>query len=371
VRRKFRDEAVAGAVIVGGMVLLVLVLAAVTDRLPWASRENVTVVFEDVRGLKRGDPVFFHGVSCGRVTAVEHKRRNWAEIWPDMAAEPAVRVIVTLSVDPAVAQLLRQNAQVTVEKTITGITAVMMREGSGPPWQPGVALRGSPSAELSSVAEEALTVGRSIEEAAEALKATLNELGGDGRLASLLDEVNSAVKELRAGAKGFRETLARVGPEVEKTTKNLSRTAALITERGEALGKAIDNASAAAENVKDLSHEVLSFLKRNRQRLDDTVRQAAETADNIAGATGEIRRQPWRLLYRPDPEECSTLAVLDAVREFNLAAARLQRAVREAAVLRQGPPEMRTLSEEIMSQVTRALGRYREAEEALWAELTR
>ena len=117
--------------------------------------------------------------------------------------------------------------------------------------------------------------------------------------------------------------------------------------------------------------EVSAFLTRNRHRLDGVVRDTSRATENVAEATAEIRRQPWRLLYRPDPEECSTLGVLDAVREYNIATSRLQRAFEELLVLSEGPPEVKTLTQQALKEAKGALKRYRETEAALWAELKR
>src|SRR5262245_25576947 len=97
--RKHRHELLAGGFIVMSLCLLVLIIFLKgTFREIVEQAEDLRVVFDDVKGLKLSDPVFFLGSKVGRVSGLEVVRGlppGLAEIFPSDAAETS-RVIVTL-----------------------------------------------------------------------------------------------------------------------------------------------------------------------------------------------------------------------------------------------------------------------------------
>ena len=400
-----KEELVAGVVVIGGLVLLGALLALVTGRISWADTQQVQVVFDDVRGLKKGDPVFFHGVPCGRVGAVRHKKGDWQALWPDEPPERHVKVVLDLDIDETTGAYLKTRSKVTVEKTITGITAVIVREGKGEPLTSDTVIRGDSGTAIEDLAAEAKTVGRSLNDLISEIRGAVGELRQENRLGDtvaslhataanfeeLTGTVRSFIEESRGSWKKsvtnveelttrMNETVEAIqpslttliketGPQIRSILEDVKAVTAELKPHAAELGEALAALPNAINNVRDVTTEVRTLLTRNRHRVDGTVRDLSAAAQNVAAATGEIRRQPWRLLYRPDAEECSTLGILDSVREYNIATSRLEQAVEELHVLHNGPPEVQALTTEALKEAQAALKRYRETEAALWAEL--
>ena len=69
-------------------------------------------------------------------------------------------------------------------------------------------------------------------------------------------------------------------------------------------------------NAKDLSAGARSVIVGNRSRLDAIVASIKTTGDNLKAASSEIRRSPWRLLYKPGKGEMANLNLYDSARQF-------------------------------------------------------
>jgi ABC-type transporter Mla subunit MlaD len=371
------NEMIAGIVVIMGIALLCALLAVITDRIPWGGTVPFAVVFDDVRGLKKGDPVFFHGVPCGRVSSLGHEKRSWKDLWPEEPDAPHVKVVLRLDVDATIAPYLRTASKVTIEKTITGITAVVIREGTGEPVPTGCRIRGDSGAALEELAAEAQSVSASVRELIGDVRAVIGDIRRGDQLAATIDSIRATAANvedttavIRDVATQSQDSLLRSVAAVRNTAEKIDAIATDLAPHTTELSNAIASAAYATDELASASTEIRSFLTRNRHRMDGTVRDVADAAGNVSEATGEIRRQPWRLLYRPSREECSTLGILDSVREYNLATATLERAFQELLVLKD-QPELHVFSEKARKDAEAALARYREVESALWAELTR
>ena len=51
-------------------------------------------------------------------------------------------------------------------------------------------------------------------------------------------------------------------------------------------------------------------------RIISRIFSLKSSSDNLKGASAEIRRSPWRLLYHPGPGELDNLELYDAARQF-------------------------------------------------------
>jgi len=96
----------------------------------------------------------------------------------------------------------------------------------------------------------------------------------------------------------------------------------------------IDNATVAMEDVKktvantrDVTGAARGILVGNRAKFDGIIAGLKTSSDNIKHATAELRRSPWRLLYKPNPGELDNLVLFDSAREFSEGANDLNDAV--------------------------------------------
>src|SRR5262245_18618762 len=113
--RKHRNEILAGgfADLALGLLVLLFFLKGVLGEAFEHSGE-VRAVFDDIRGLKRADPVLFLGSKVGRVTGVEIVPRlegDLAGLFPS-EVRPSSRVIVTIRLPRRILEQIRSDSPV-------------------------------------------------------------------------------------------------------------------------------------------------------------------------------------------------------------------------------------------------------------------
>jgi len=86
-------------------------------------------------------------------------------------------------------------------------------------------------------------------------------------------------------------------------------------------------------------------------------------SDQLKLTAVEVRSQPWRLLHQPTTKEFSSQVLYDATRAYAEAASDL-RAASESLQATGGQQ-----SEEMVEQLTRAVAKYKAAEQALMDKL--
>ncbi len=111
----------------------------------------------------------------------------------------------------------------------------------------------------------------------------------------------------------------------------------------------------------------------NEERFNRLLANVKETSDHLKAAAKDLRRNPWRLLYRPGPEETKQADVLDAARAFSEAAGLLDDAAVQLQALsasREGglaadDPEL----VQLRTQLLETFDKFHAAEQSLWQQL--
>jgi uncharacterized protein YoxC len=135
-----------------------------------------------------------------------------------------------------------------------------------------------------------------------------------------------------------RDLIDEARPDVKGTLSNLNATTGTLKTRVPAVMDQVDgflgkvqtamddvqktlvDVQATMGNAKDLSASARSIVVGNRTRIDAMVSGAKTASDNLKAATAEIRRSPWRLLYKPAKGEMANLNLYDAARQFAVGA---------------------------------------------------
>jgi uncharacterized protein YPO0396 len=111
----------------------------------------------------------------------------------------------------------------------------------------------------------------------------------------------------------------------------------------------------------------------NEDRLNQLMLNLNETAVHLKSAGKDLRRNPWRLFYRPSLEETKQLNIFDAAREFAEAASRLDDSATQLSALMKShdgtvPADDPDLAK-IRERLKQTFEDYTRAEEALWKQL--
>ena len=187
--------------------------------------------------------------------------------------------------------------------------------------------------------------------------------GWSGKISNSLDFVDSAAAGLDASMQSAQATAAELRADVQLISELIKRNTGriddaimnleLMTEDGvditnrlkdETLAKVDDALDAGLTAITDISRilqtvdlELASSLPSIRSFLQDILVASGE----MKLATIEIRRSPWRILYKPRPGELSNENLFAAARDFTIAASEVRVAAQSfQSVMEQFPESL-------------------------------
>ncbi len=169
-------------------------------------------------------------------------------------------------------------------------------------------------------------------------------------------------------------------PKIDRTVTAITATAEKIkayTDKdiGEILAGLREANTKVLKIVGDfsvVSEEAKQIVTLNRDNIDETLDNLALVSVNLKAASQEIRRNPWRLLHRPDKKELRSQNLYDAVRAFSDGAAQLDQAIAKLRALQKlesEDPQYDKTTERIRKNLTETFEKFTKAEQALWEEL--
>ncbi len=130
-----------------------------------------------------------------------------------------------------------------------------------------------------------------------------------------------------------------------------------------------------ARNFGDVSEQAREIVILNRDSIDETIDNMAVVSATLKAAAKEIRRNPWRLLHRPDDEELRSQDIYDAARAFMGGAAQLDQAMSKlknvSKLCPEGLPADDPRLKKIREHLEKTFENFTEVEKALWKELNR
>ncbi len=191
-----------------------------------------------------------------------------------------------------------------------------------------------------------------------------------------LDGVVGMVEENRPGIHATLETVQRAvgtveGEIIQPLTWELNRTntGSLLNQ----LHTSFERVNHSLANIKVISEKTKTGVVLNEGRFDQLMMNLTETSVHLKGASKDLRRNPWRLFYRPSLEETKQLNIFDAAREFAEAASSLDdSATRLKALLAAADGNLAADDpklQAIYDRLEQTFEDYTHAEEALWKQL--
>jgi ABC-type transporter Mla subunit MlaD len=303
---------------------------------------------DDVGGLRLGDDVRVGGLRVGSVRRIEL-----------LTAEEVPQIVIHFSLPQRVT--IRDDAKISVQTTVTGTTNLNLESlGEGEAVVAGQMLRGSPSTlqtlmaginalapEITGTVSDLRTttipkVNVAIEQATQTA-ATFSQTGeqASGLVQDIRGQVPPLVDRFSAVADSAREALDHAGDilgeskgdvqlsmgNIAQLTEDLKEQLPPILEKMDALvasaqtsvegiNSALEDIKAVAANTRDITGSARSLITGNQSRFDRMILSLRTTSENLKAASAEIRRSPWRLLYKPRPGEMANLNLYDSARQF-------------------------------------------------------
>jgi ABC-type transporter Mla subunit MlaD len=376
---KNRSELRAGIFIVISVALVVAAVVAIRGvKTVFAHETARRARFElsdDLGGLRVGDDVRVGGFKVGIVRSIDI-------LGLDKGEQPYIAVRFTMPENYP----LTDAAHLSVQSSITGTTVLNFDSlGAGNVLAPDQELTGHPS-NFSALFAQIGEAAPGIRQIIETIRTTT------------LPHINDATAKLPETLASFHQTadhataaVDQVGSVFGDTKSDIRGTMANVhqitdTARTELPGllgrmnKLIDNATvtiddahaamadirATAANAKQLTAGARDVIIDNKAKLDGAIAGLKTTGDNLKEATAEIRRNPWRLLYKPGPGEMDNLALYDAARQFSDGANHVDDAVLALRDALNNPSVDKAQVKALVDRLSDAYDHFNGVEQKLW-----
>lgn len=177
----------------------------------------------------------------------------------------------------------------------------------------------------------------------------------NGELRSSLTNVKELTAELKV----------KVPALVDRVAGITEKVAATLDRAGDMLEKFKDT----GENAKVASATVRELVARNSGRIESIIVSSRASAENLRLASSEIRRSPWRLLYKPSKDEMLNQDLFNATREFAEGASQLA----DVATTLQGLRDSGTATEAelntVLEQLEESFKQFKNVEKRLYDEV--
>jgi ABC-type transporter Mla subunit MlaD len=355
----------AGLFIVISTVLIGFVLVAIkgihTVFVPSSEHKAAFTLTDDIGGLRLGDDVRIGGFKVGVIRDIELE---------GLASGEKPRILISFDLPDVYP--LHDNTHVAVQGTLTGGSWLNIDDlGSGKLLAEGEILTGHPSAfgsvlsslsdsgpELAALLRDVHTitvpkVNAAVDKASDTL-ASLHDLLGDvkGDLKGTIAHLNSITGTAQAKLPGLLDHLDAVASKLVTTIDNAQTTLADI--------------KGAAANARDFTASARDIIAGNHGKLDTIIASLKITSDNLKGASAEIRRSPWRLLYKPEAGEMANLNLFDATRQFAEGASSLDDATLALRDALKNPNSDPKDIQKLINQLDQSFANFNLVEHKLW-----
>lgn len=168
-----------------------------------------------------------------------------------------------------------------------------------------------------------------LSDATEAIKRELSSQVDTSTLYKIhtaLDKLNESIAEVSSILNKSRPKLELAVQNIEKATASIAdelnkdKEDSSITK----LHTILDQARASLENIKSITQTGKELIIINRDSIQMTIDNLAETSAHLKATAKELRRNPWKLLYKPDRPELEYANLLETARTFSDAADSLE-----------------------------------------------
>jgi ABC-type transporter Mla subunit MlaD len=333
---KARNEIAVGitVLVVLSLTIYIVVMLADWSSISTAQQEiTIRVPYKDgLRGLSKGSPVNLGGVKIGVITKTEISK-------PATTDMDGIYVSFTMKI-PQEYQLRRDCVLLPECNVLGGQPSLCIRDlGSE-----GEVVRDGEMVELA-LASSVM----------DAIKQEFDSADPESLLALVKYEVNrdnddSVVSSLKNVAAEIEKAIPAITEEIQKTLVKAQT--------------ALDTAQLTLQNVKDFTDD---------ERIDKIISDFTEVGTNLKLTSQEVRRAPWKLLYKPKEKEFKIQSLVDSAGSFaagaeslNTSALRLQAMIAEA-----DEKELidKQKLEAMISELEVSFSQFQKAERKFWEEL--
>jgi len=336
--RKVHNEVAVGITVLVVLVLAIYIVIMLAD---WSNlftaQQQITVRLPyraGLKGLIDGSPVHLGGIKIGQIMHTQIRKLD-----PTRPDTDDIYVFFTMKI-PQQYQLRRDCILVPNSNVLGGETLLSIEDLG----REGEIIKDGQTVDL--------TLGDSV---LETVRRELDSDNPDSILALVKYEVN------RDNSDSVITSLKKVAALLEKgipaITSQIERTLAKAES-------ALDTAQLAFKNAKELTGD---------ERIDRIINNIDEVSVNFKLTSQEVRRAPWKLLYKPKRKEFKIQALVDSAGAFAAGAERLDSTALRLQKL------IATLDDELLvdkdrikamvSELEASFEQFQKVEQKFWEEL--
>jgi ABC-type transporter Mla subunit MlaD len=320
-----RNAFIAGLFIIASFALAVAVLILIRGQGMGPARIHVASfqLSDDLGGLAIGDDVRIGGVKVGVI-----KDLRFADL---DGKEPRILIRFTIPANTT----LHEDAVIRAQNGITGTSNLNIENiGVGKPLPEGDILVGKPDpksvflaglpkvnetmASFKQTADSATTLVRHINDKIDPVVEKYD--GVTAHAGQAMDQVRDLVGESKTDFRGTIKNLNDLTGSVKEKLPHLldqvNGTLAKVDGAVTSARSALEDIQKTVANTRDVSATLRSVVTGNRSKLESIVTGLKATSDNLKATSIEVRRSPWRLLYKPTADEMGNLNLYDSTRQF-------------------------------------------------------
>jgi ABC-type transporter Mla subunit MlaD len=371
--QKERSQLKAGLFILFSIALIFGVIVAIKGVkvvfTPVDERHVRFSLSDDVGGLRIGDDVRIGGFKVGVVKTIDLQGLDGATGAPSL--------LISFSIPQK--YRLHDDAHIGIQTTVTGTSVLNIDDiGTGAMLADNTELTGHASA-LSSLFASLGKSGPVVSDILQHVKTvTVPKLdmaadrAGDTLVSihGASDQISSVLGDTKPDVRGTMANIHVITDDVKAKLPGIMDHVDTVVVK---TTNTIDNAKSTLEdikvtvaNAKSISTNARILVDGNKNKFDTMIGTFKVTLDNLKGFSADLRRSPWRLLYRPGPGEMDNLELYDAARQFSDGA----NGVNDAAVaLRdamQNPTVDKAEIQKLIDRLNTSFDSFSTVEDKLW-----
>lgn len=323
---------------------------------------------DDIGGLAAGDPVRIGGANVGTVREVELITEG---------ENPGI--VITFAIPKKFN--VHQDATLNIQTTITGVSVLnftSLGTATGTLLAENAVLQGKSNASFAELAATYNETGKNATDLIKHIKSKIdpiieryNKFADKGAFA--LDQIGSLFSDTKSD---FRGTIANLNTATstvkEKLPNIMDKVDGTLTKISHALDEtnsALADIRATVANAREASVSARSILVNNQSKIDKMISSLKTAGDNLKFATAEIRRSPWRLLYKPGPGEMANLNLYDSARQFAEGANNMSDAAEALRDALKDPKTDKDKVQHLVDQLDERFQKFNEVEAELWKQV--
>lgn len=146
---------------------------------------------------------------------------------------------------------------------------------------------------------------------------TKNVDEASAKLSPGIDEVREVIARARQWFDENRERLTTIVENVEAASGDLKAGLARLNEETiDKLHEMLDSGTETTKSAQAAIERIDGLVAEQTPNLRKALADARLATDQLKLTMGEVRRSPWRLLYRPDTKELEFELLYDAARQY-------------------------------------------------------